>query len=250
MGVNSKIEWCDHTVNLWWGCAKVHTGCKNCYAENLSETRYKNGVWGEKAPRKMIKSAFPTLDKLQRKCKKEGVFETVFVQSMGDIFEDSKPMINHNIHETTGSLREAFFSSIKIGRWDNLIFLLLTKRPQNIFKYWGYDAPENVWFGTSASDQATADEYIELLKNFSPILSKRFLSMEPQIANITTIDLDHVDWVIQGGESGPGKRPFDINWAWYMKGWCDQYRVPYFFKQIDKIQEIPEGLQIRQFPKF
>ncbi len=71
MGQNSKIEWTDHTVNLWWGCAKVHAGCKNCYAEFLSENRYKNGVWGEKAWRKRIKSAFRDLSRYQKKARKE-----------------------------------------------------------------------------------------------------------------------------------------------------------------------------------
>ena len=73
MAENSKIELTDHTVNLWWGCAKVHTGCKNCYAEHLSDTRYKNNLWGEKQPRKLIKSAFKDLNKYQRQAAKQGV---------------------------------------------------------------------------------------------------------------------------------------------------------------------------------
>ena len=60
MAENTKIEWCNHTVNLWWGCSKVHTGCKNCYAESLAKL-YGDSVWGIDRNRKLIKSAFPTL---------------------------------------------------------------------------------------------------------------------------------------------------------------------------------------------
>ena len=66
MAENSKIEWTDHTINLWWGCTKVHEGCDNCYAENLSDTRYKNNLWGEGKARKRIKSAFKDLNKYQK----------------------------------------------------------------------------------------------------------------------------------------------------------------------------------------
>ena len=57
-----------------------------------------------------------------------------------------------------------------------------------------------------------------------------------------------IDWIIQGGESGPNKRPFDILWAYSMKEQCEKQEIPYFFKQIDKIQEIPNTLKIRNFP--
>ena len=79
MGQNSKIEWCDHTVNLWWGCSKVHTGCKNCYAEYFSDTRYKKNLWGEKQPRQMIKSAFSDLDKYQKQAKSSTTSKNIYV---------------------------------------------------------------------------------------------------------------------------------------------------------------------------
>lgn len=94
MSQNTKIEWCDHTVNLWWGCAKVHTGCKNCYAEHLSDTRYKNDLWGEQKNRKRIKSSFPTLDKIQSIGQKTGVKQKVFIGSMMDVFEMPKDLDN------------------------------------------------------------------------------------------------------------------------------------------------------------
>ena len=65
MGKDTKIEWCDHTINLWWGCTKVHTGCDNCYAENTAR-RWGNDVWGTDKPRKEIKKAFPPRRPKQR----------------------------------------------------------------------------------------------------------------------------------------------------------------------------------------
>lgn len=85
-------------------------------------------------------------------------------------------------------------------------------------------------------------------------VKNRFLSIEPQIGSIgksveTLEIIKSVDWVIQGGESGPGKRPFDISWAKEMAKLCRDANTPYFFKQIDKVQSIPEELMIREFPQ-
>ena len=248
---SSKIEWTDHTVNLWWGCSKVHNGCKNCYAETLS-SRFGDSVWGEKQPRKRIKSAFNDLAKFQAQAKKEGVKKRVFVGSMMDIFEDSKPLINPIPgYDTTEDLRWWLFSDIKENRYPNLIFLFLTKRPENIDKYLP-DAlrhMDNLWFGTSISNSDTA-RYGKTLVQQS--VKNRFLSIEPQVGGIWHEDLypliDSIGWIIQGGESGPGRRHFDINWAYWMKDFCAVYATPYFFKQIDKVKEIPDDLMIRELP--
>ena len=254
MAENSKIEWTDNTVNLWWGCAKEHTGCKNCYADDISK-RYGNDIWGEKKGRKRIKSAFNHLAKYQKQAKESGKQLKVFVGSMMDIFEDSKPLLNPIPgYSTTGDLRCKFFAEIECGYYDDLIFLFLTKRPQNIDKY----LPEeikyhpNLWFGTSISDAKTVEYGDRLMEQD---VRNWFLSIEPQVGRITHNDmggllLHSIGWVIQGGESGPKKRPFNLDWAYEMKEMCEAYDTPYFFKQIDKVQPIPEDLQIRQFPKF
>lgn len=280
MAENSKIEWCDHTVNLWWGCTKVHTGCKNCYAESLSH-RYGNDIWGENKPRKRIKSAFKDLDKYQKKAEKSNTKLKIFCGSMMDIFEDSKPLLNRigGIYET-GHLRSALFTMIQNKRYENLIFLFLTKRPENIIHdippSWINNTPKNVWFGTSCSDQETANKYIPRLLRIN---GNKFLSIEPQTGEIdlSRIDADlggdnwcminclngkqtdmgrpcekvpTIDWVIQGGESGNKKRPFNIDWAYKMKEICIEQNTPFFFKQIDKIQEIPKDLIIKEYPNF
>jgi len=251
MAENSKIEWCDHTINLWWGCTKVHTGCKNCYAETLSK-RFDNDIWGNDKNRKRIKSAFIDLDRYQNIAEKKGVKFKIFIGSMMDIFEDNFPLNNPTEQfESTQDLRKELFKRITQYKYDNLIFLFLTKRPRNIWKMIPEDWSHgwfNVWFGTSISDEETS-KYSDQLQN-SLKYQNLFLSIEPQVGIIQNVNLSGIDWVIQGGESGAKKRPFNIEWAYKMKEICEYYEVPYLFKQIDKIQSIPEDLNIRQFPKF
>ncbi|HDZ13611.1 hypothetical protein LCGC14_1323660 [marine sediment metagenome] len=250
MAEKTKIEWCDHTVNLWWGCTKVHAGCDHCYAETLSH-RWGDDVWGNDKPRRRIKSAFNDLKKYQIKASKEGIIYKIFVGSMMDIFEKPMPLQNPDEakRNTTHLLRRVFFANISLNWYPNLMFLCLTKRPSNINKYMLTDSsnkyPPNVMFGTSPCNQKTFDILVpQLLK----VPGKKFLSVEPQLGMIDNIDLSGIDWVIQGGESGPKKRPFNLEWARRMRDICKEQNVPYFFKQIDKIQPIPKDLQIRQFP--
>lgn len=255
MAQNSKIEWTTHTLNLWHGCTKVHEGCDNCYAEALAK-RWGNDVWGNDKPRKFISSALRELEKMQSMAKAKGEQHRVFVGSMMDIFEKPMPLVDSKGNDLeitdTGNLRNRLFSKIMLGEYPNLMFLLLTKRPSNINKYipehWKTTPPENVMFGTSPVNQETANKLIlQLLE----VNGKRFLSIEPQLDSINIQGFlfnGGIDWVIQGGESGHHKRPFNLDWAYYMKQQCEQTNTPYFFKQIDKIKEIPEDLQVRQFP--
>jgi protein gp37 len=254
MAQDSKIEWTHHTANLWHGCAKVHEGCDNCYAEALAK-RFGNDVWGADKPRKEIKSFFTDLAKYQKLAAQAGEVHRVFVGSMMDIFEKPMPLIDSKgeqyLRVNTGVKREEFLANISLGLYPNLMFLLLTKRPSNINKYipesWLDNPPENVMFGTSISTQANADKLIPQLLQ---VKGKRFLSVEPQIESINIEKyLGGIDWVIQGGESGAGKRPFITGWAYYLKTQCENAGTPYFFKQIDKVQAIPDDLMVRQFPK-
>lgn len=251
MAENSKIEWTDHTVNLWWGCSKVHTGCKNCYAESLSN-RYGNDIWGDDKPRKRIKSAFNDLNKYQKQAEKENKMVKVFIGSMMDIFEESKPLTKpFEYIRATDVLRNKLFKRITEGVYDNLIFLFLTKRPRNIWKMipnaWSHGW-QNVWFGTSISNSETSKYAMQLTNSLK--FQNLFLSIEPQTEIINNLDLDGIDWVIQGGESGNKKRPFNIKWAERMKEICQEQNTPFFFKQIDKVQEIPQHLIIKEYPEF
>jgi len=251
MAQNSKIEWTEHTINLWWGCTKVHAGCDNCYAETLSK-RWGNDVWGNDKPRKEIKSAWNNLLNMQNAAFKAGEKHRVFVGSMMDIFEKPMPVIDANIPEyNTGVLRDRLFDQISKWWYPNLVFLFLTKRPSNINKYipesWKTNPPENVWFGTSPVDQET---YNKLAPQLYEVKGKRFLSIEPQIGPIYDLSNLYVDWVIQGGESGHHRRPFDTDWTERVRFACALRKIPYFFKQIDKVQPIPEDLQVRKIPNL
>ena len=286
MGIESKIEWCHGTINLWHGCTKVHAGCDHCYAEVLSN-RWGNNVWGNDVPRKHIASAFGELDKMQKIASTSGEMHRVFVGSMKDIFEkpmpliDSKgnPCVNQSGLVDTGMLRDNLFAQITAGRYPNLMFLLLTKRPSNINKMipdaWKEAPPANVMFGTSPVNQATA---LTLIPQLLKVNGKKFLSIEPQLGpvDITNKGLHNaysfptrytedgtgiewtdpgdafigIHWVIQGGESGHHRRPFDLAWAYSMRDQCAASNVPYFFKQIDKVLPVPADLlEHRKFYK-
>jgi len=260
MAQNSKIEWTHHTANLWHGCTEVHAGCDNCYARVLSH-RWGHELWGNDVPRKEIKSVWNDLARYQKLAKEAGEMHRVFVGSMMDIFEKPMPLINSHgnpsENENTGVLREKLFDAISIGFYPNLMFLLLTKRPSNINKYipesWKENPPTNVMFGTSPVNQETANKLIPQLLE---VKGAKFLSVEPQLGNIdfTEIPVDitkhwtSIDWVIQGGESGHHKRTFDLRWAYQLRSQCNNVCIPYFFKQIDKIQPVPADLLDRQFP--
>ena len=256
MAKNSSIEWTKHTANLWHGCTKVHEGCDNCYAAALSK-RWGNDVWGNDKPRKQIRSVWDDLLKYQKEADSKGEIHRVFVGSMMDIFEKPMPVIDHlgnHYEHTTGELRLRFFDNISNGMYPNLMFLLLTKRPSNINKYipdaWKHCPPDNVMFGTSPVNQATANN---LIAHLTEVNGKRFLSVEPQLDEITLLpwlQSNSIDWVIQGGESGPKKRPFNTDWARKLKTECQSTNTPYFFKQIDKVQLIPEDLMVREFIKL
>lgn len=266
MAKNSTIEWTDHTINLWWGCTKVHSGCDNCYALSMSR-RYGNDIWGNDKPRKEMPNVWNTLKKLQKNAARKNEIHRVFVNSMSDLFEKPMPLINHqgklnvegeNEFCNTGQLRDKFFEEI-VPNSPNLMFQLLTKRPSNINSYipetWKENPPANVMFGTSPVDQKTARG---LIVQLSKVNGKRFLSIEPQLKKIdlmakigsanNLVLLDLVDWVINGGESGNGRRPFDCDWARTLRDDCKARNVPFFFKQIDKIKSIPIDLEVREFP--
>lgn len=283
MAESTSISWTDHTLNLWWGCAKVHAGCDHCYAETFAH-RYGHALWGSKAPRKASKSAFRDVLKYQRKAAAKGVVRRVFVGSMMDIFEKPFPLIDaqgKELPETTGHLRARFFEEI-VPRCPNLLFLLLTKRPGNILKYipeaWKATPPVNVMYGTSVVNQETADEMIPKLL---AVPGRRFLSMEPLLGPVRLdgnqpcpcggfkgrIGTDSrgneveagacddcggsgwmgnqwlssaaIDWVIVGGESGPGARPMHPKWAQSLRDECQSTGVLFHFKQWGEYLPVP-----------
>lgn len=272
MAENSAIEWTDHTFNPWIGCTKVSDGCKHCYAETLMDKRYGRVKWGPQGTR--IRTSAANWRKplaWNKQAEREGRRFRVFCASLADVFE---------IHpsQDLDEWRHDLFMLIQ--QTPNLDWLLLTKRPENVMPYlqhgWGTDLPDNVWVGTSVENQEQADKRIPELLNIPAAV--RFLSMEPLLEPVDlrriasylwknaeyinpltgilydflSVGAGHIrekiDWVIVGGESGHGKRPFNPDWARTIRDQCAAAGVPFFMKQWDKVQPIPEDLMIRQFP--
>jgi len=218
MGADSKIQWTDHTFNPWWGCARVSPGCEHCYAEAFAK-RTGKAKWGVNEERMVTSAANWKLPlKWNRNANPRA---RVFCASMADVFED---------REDLEMVRERLWSLI--AETKNLDWLLLTKRPQNfksMLPWIGISDPwPNVWLGTTVEDQKRADERMPHLA--STPAAVRFLSCEPLLGpvdlrtptyktetrSLGIVDkyaLDVIDWVIVGGESGFGARPFDVDWA-------------------------------------
>ncbi|RZK95224.1 MAG: DUF5131 family protein [Hymenobacter sp.] len=237
MAENTEISWTDHTLNLWWGCAKVHAGCDHCYAEAFAH-RYGHQLWGPKAPRKASKSAFRDVLKFQKKAATDGVVRRVFVGSMMDIFEKPFPLIDsqgNSLPETTGHLRQRFFEEV-VPACPNLLFLLLTKRPSNILKYipegWKTTPPANVMYGYSVVDRPSSAGIEDLLA----VPGRHFLSMEPLLESLSInywLRTGKLDWVIVGGESGHGARLMHAEWAQTIRDECAAAGTLFHFKQWD-----------------
>lgn len=270
MGSETKIEWTHATANLWWGCVEVsgHEGCTHCYAREF-DRRYQGNHWGARRPRRRINATMSNLVKWNAQAQKQGQRFRVFVGSMMDIFEKTMPLVDNRGVElplTTGELRANFFDSI--GTFEHLTFQLLTKRPWNIRKYipasWWDHPPQNVWFGTSVSDQATADKYGHGLLENTPPDSIKFLSVEPLLAPVTLVGfLDQIDWVIVGGESGVQARPLNPIWVYALVAQCLNRNTAVFVKQLGSVwakqnqsfdskggdmADWPVDIRIRQFP--
>lgn len=256
MAQDSKIEWTHHTANLWHGCTKVHEGCDNCYAETLSK-RWKRDIWGNDKPRLIVNSVWKDLAKYQKLAAEAGEMQRVFVGSMMDIFEKPMPLVDSKGNPfllidgtpaNTEHPRQHLLNHV-IPDCPNLLFLLLTKRPSNINKYipesWKDKPPNNVMFGTSPVNNETFDKLVGQLMQ---VKGKKFLSIEPQLGSVSLPINFHVDWIIQGGESGHHRRTFNLGWATTLRNECAALGIPYFFKQIDKVLPIPQDMMVRQFP--
>ena len=264
MGKNSKISWCDHTVNFWQGCHKVSEGCKNCYMFR-DKKRY-----GQDAS-VVVRSKPATFNKPLS----WGDPAKVFVCSWSDFF----------IEEADEWRTEAYDI---MQQTPHLTYLLLTKRPENIASRWGgaQSLAKNIWLGVTAENQEEANKRIPIL--LKTPATKRFVSIEPMLGpiditpflhyatigkdsgdfenphtgEIETIEVpvyknseNRLDWVIVGAESGPYRRPFKIEWVRSIVEQCKVARVSVFVKQLHidgkvsgNMEEWPEDLRIQEFP--
>jgi protein gp37 len=213
--VPTKIEWTDETWNPVTGCVKVSPGCRHCYAEMIAGQRF-GGT-----------RTFPTgfrphlrPDKLDvpRRWRRPRM---VFVNSMSDLFGEFVP--DEHVERVFTVMRET----------PGHIYQVLTKRAARM-RSWARRHPwventSNIWLGVSVEDRKHGLPRVEALRG--TVAALRFLSIEPLLEDLGSVDLTGIDWVIVGGESGPHARPMDAAWVRPIRAACVAATVPFFFKQ-------------------
>ena len=263
MAENSRIGWTRHTWNLWTGCAKVSAGCRNCYAEGWAK-RTGRPVWGLNADRPRTTAAnWRRVHTWNREAERAGERHRVFVGSLMDWAEgraDQQEIL-------------ADFWPI-VRQCEHLDFLMLTKRPQNIAgllpsDWWAWpNGYPNVWLMTSVEDATSKDGHLQdtVVERVERLLAipavVHGVSYEPALGPLARalepyLELNQpqygVSWVIYGGESGPGWRPENKQWARDMRDLCHTYGVAFFHKQSAGFRNETgvelDGEVIQQYPR-
>ncbi len=212
MAKGSGIEWTESTWNPVTGCSKVSPGCKHCYAERMAKRlqamRQPNYADGFRV------ALHEHVLQLPLAWKKP---QTVFVNSMSDIFHDEVP------DDFIGRV----FDVMRQARWNT--FQVLTKRAERLETFGGQiDWPANVWMGVSVESR----EYLHRIERLRRTPAcVRFVSFEPLLGPLGDLNLDGIHWAIVGGESGPGARPMEESWVRDICDQCAASGVPFFFKQ-------------------
>jgi protein gp37 len=212
----TSIEWTDATWNPVTGCTKISPGCDHCYAERFSE-RFR-GTRGHPFEAGFDLTLRP--DRLEQPLRWRQP-RLIFVNSMSDLFHKEIP--KHFVARV--------FDTMERATWHT--FQVLTKRSSLMrsflrMRYGSGQGPPHMWFGVSVED-GTRTSRIRHLRD-SPA-RVRFLSIEPLIGPVGVLDLRGIDWVIVGGESGPGARPLQKDWVRNVRDQCIAAGVPFFFKQ-------------------
>jgi len=208
----SKIEWTESTWNPVTGCSKISEGCANCYAERMA---YRLKAMGQKNYANGFDvTLHPYALSIPLKWKKPRM---IFVNSMSDLFHNKVPI----------SFIKQIFNIMSEAHWHQ--FQILTKRAERLADLsqsliW----PQNVWMGVTIENPSYLCR-LEYLRNVPA--SVRFLSLEPLLSAMPKFDLSKIDWVIVGGESGPGARPIRKKWVTDIQENCKTQKVPFFFKQ-------------------
>lgn len=225
MGQNSSIEWTESTWNPVTGCSKISAGCKNCYAERLAlrlqamgNVRYRNGF---------DITLHEDLIELPKRWRDPRV---IFVNSMSDLFQEEVPSeFIQRVFATMNSCPQHTFQ-------------ILTKRSERLRKLANeIDWPHNVWMGVSIEDARVLHRVRDLRAVPAAI---RFLSCEPLIGPLDDLPLEGIQWVIVGGESGPGARPMRIEWIRSIFRQCRKAKVPFFFKQWGGVRKHVTGREL------
>ena len=210
----TKIRWTTHTWNPVTGCTQVSPGCDSCYALRIAEQKrgtaaFPNGFDLQLRPHKLR-------DPLKWKTPAR-----IFVNSMSDLFHKDIP---------DDYLRQVWETMVEA---DHHQFQVLTKRAHRMahkIRALDLPLPSHIWLGVSTENQAMADSRIPALLDIPvPI---RFVSVEPLLDSVDLSPwIDELQWVIVGGESGPGRRPMDYDWARVIRDQCKAASVSFFYKQ-------------------
>lgn len=215
MSTVSKIEWTEQTWNPTTGCTKISPGCKHCYAETMAQRLKAMGAKGYENGFKLSILPERLAEPLNRRKP-----TTYFVNSMSDLFHNEIPF----------EFLDRVFDVIR--RTPQHTYQILTKRAARMRKYFVPGeriVPGNVWLGVSVENRKYGLPRIDELREVEA--SIRFLSVEPLLEDVGTIDLTGIHWVIVGGESGPKARPMKPEWVASIQEQCDAAGVAFFFKQ-------------------
>lgn len=225
MAAESPIEWTEATWNPVTGCDKVSPGCKNCYAARMAlrlramgQHNYRHGFQVTLQPQAL---SLPLTWKRGRK---------IFVNSMSDLFHESVPV--DYIQQVFAVMNQA----------PQHTYQILTKRPQRLLELdpvlpWA----DHIWMGVSVESAAYRCR-IDLLRRTHA--SVKFLSVEPLLGQIADMNLEEIDWVIVGGESGPGARLVQPEWVANIRDQCLAANVKFFFKQWGGVRKHQTGREL------
>ena len=230
MSLDSAIEWTDATWNPARGCTKISDGCKHCYAETFAE-RFR-GVKGHPYGQGFDLRLVP--EKLAEPLRWRAP-KMIFVNSMSDLFHENVP--EDYIVAGAGVMAAANWHTYQV----------LTKRSERLRKLLNTSLrfaanQRHIWWGVSAENRKYGLPRIEHLQNTDAAV--RFLSVEPLLEDLGKFDLRGIDWVIVGGESGPGARPMKKEWVVSVRDQCRRESVPFFFKQWGGVRKSAAGRKL------
>ena len=226
MSANSAIEWTGSTWNPVTGCKKISPGCKHCYAERMAKRLQAMGQ------KNYINGFEPAIHmhalELPLSWKKP---QTIFVNSMSDLF----------LEEVPTEFIKKVFDVMRRAHWHT--FQVLTKRSARLAEL-SQELPwaQNIWMGVSIETSQYAFRADHLRMTDAQV---KFLSMEPLLGSVTNLNLEGINWVIVGGESGPGARPMSESWVVEIKEQCLRANIPFFFKQWGGFHKKKAGRELQ-----
>jgi protein gp37 len=213
MSTNSAIEWTEATWNPVTGCSKVSPGCQHCYAESMANRLKAMGVKGYENGFSLTLQPHRLEEPLRRK--KRTLY---FVNSMSDMFHEDIP--EEYILEVLKVIKNA----------PQHTFQVLTKRAERMVSVLeSHKIPGNTWLGVTVENKKHGVPRIDKLRQMKAHVL--FLSIEPLLEDLGSIDLKGIRWVIVGGESGPKARPMKVEWVNRIREQCEKNGVSFFFKQ-------------------